>query len=793
MQFSHRLIFKCTACLIAVLACDAQADERIASWNFREGKQGWIDNAMVTKSHPGNDGWTMEVVAPDPFITSPRFDAPTEGYLQVNWRMRSSGGVNGQLYFGNRFTEDDSRSFAINNDGKWHDYQVILPASGKGLRLRLDPSMSDGTITLDWMRVKSIAALPSEAWARPDELRCKKAIGGGLYTIYGDETAITPRYLAQHAEFANNYPFDGIVVPAQLSAEWVASLQLTKYGKPLLPTSLHELIWTKIEIPDDAVAQTIADMKSMRQGSLTDNFMIYGMVDGARGLHTPDLTNDEDWAILQRNAALAARVCRDGRMKGFWLDTEQYSYYRWRTPSGSPEFDLSKPQGHHFPLGKDTPELLRRRGAQWIQAVQAEFPEVKIITTFAWSPDGGAYGPLTGVIPFLDGVLEGISAPGEIIHGHENTFYFGQAPGTTHAYATPNGFPGDRQRFELARTEIRNWRGLSSNPLKYDTFVKVGMAAWVEDHPWNTPAGWPDGSKASLWSNLPLALAYSDEYVWVWSEHTKYGQPDKQSLNPFLASLNNQTTNGNNQPVQELSEDFDTDPLRGGWTFDFDMLRTSRKLDPVHEVGLMSNLTQPYRWDTSTQSLLIQGINHSQQNVIGQRRRFVRAIEDLSKSTSYKLSIDFVVDKFGADTASPIAIGLFHSLSDVDEQSLVLHITNPQNAHVAIRCGSSELTLPLNIPERIQTEKAYRVIVAFDASTRVIQAGVGVSSEPAESPVVDEKSWSKTTLPANFPELILNEIGAALLESTTAQSTTAESQAEPASQIRIHAIRLVRE
>lgn len=787
IKFSPVFVFT-HAALAMLLMPNSWAAEQITSWNFREGSQGWIGNAMVTESQYGENGWAMKVVSPDPFLTSPRIDSPTDGYLQVTLRMRSSGGASAQLYFGKRFTENDSRSFAIKNDGKWHDYRVILPALGKAARLRLDPSLSDGTIAIDWIRVESIRDLPSEPWARPDELRSKRAIGGGLYTVYGDETAITPRYLAQHPEFAENYPFDGIVLPALLSPEWVASLGLTKLGKPLRPTLLHELIWTKIAIPEAAVAQTIADLNSMQRGSLSDNFMIYGMVDGARGLHTPDLTNDEDWAILQRNAELAARICRKGQLKGMWLDTEQYGHYRWQTESGSPEFDPNKPQNLHFPLGKDTPELLRRRGTQWIKAVQAEFPEVKIMTTFAWSPDGGAYGPLTGVIPFLDGVLEGITAPGEIIHGHENTFYFGQAPGTTHAYATPNGFPGDRQRYELARNEIRSWRSLSSNPEKYDAFVRVGMAAWVEDHPWNTPPGWPDGSKASLWSNLPLALAYSDEYVWVWSEHTKYGQPDKQELNPFLASLNNRTINSGNQAARDLSEKFETDPLRRGWSFDFDMLRISTKLDPKHEVALMSSLTLPYRWDASTRSLLIQNANRAQQNGIGQRRRYVRAIEDLSESNSFQLSIDFVVDKFGASEANPIAIGLFNSLSNVEEQSLILKLSNPANPHVVIRCGGSGVTIPLRITEPLQTERAYRVSVALDASTRVIRARIGASSATDEFSVVSTYPSSETALPALFPELILNELGAAQTESTTVATA-----ADPASQVRIQAIRLKRE
>jgi hypothetical protein len=443
-------------------------------------------------------------------------------------------------------------------------------------------------------------------------------IGGGLYTVYGEETAITPGFIARHPEFVDSYPFDGIVIPASLSSEWVESLGLTKMGMPWRPAFLNELLWNSIRIPDKAVEQTLADLKSMRRGSLTDNFLICGMVDGARGLKTPDLTDDDDWAIIEHNAKLVGRICRAGRLKGIWLDTEQYGYYRWRTESGMPEFDPDKPQGLHFPLGKDTPEVLQHRGSQWIKAIQSEFPEVIIITTFAWSPDSNGYGPLTGVIPFLDGVLAGIESPARIVHGHENTFYFGHAKGTTHTYATENGFPGDRNRYASARSDILGWRSLSDDPEKYDSFVEVGMAAWVEDHPWNLPDGWPSGGKASLWSNLSLALAYTDEYVWVWSEHTKYGQPNLTELNPFLASLNNQTFNTKSDTTASFAETFTTDPMQHGWYFDFDMLAIGREADPDHEAAVMSVDSIPYRWDKSAAELHVLGENSPRMS--GQRR-----------------------------------------------------------------------------------------------------------------------------------------------------------------------------
>ena len=62
-------------------------------------------------------------------------------------------------------------------------------------------------------------------------------------------------------------------------------------------------------------------------------------------------------------------------MKGFWLDTEQYGNYRWRTESGVPEFDPKRPGNLKFPLGKDEDAVLRKRGRQWIEAVQKELPQ----------------------------------------------------------------------------------------------------------------------------------------------------------------------------------------------------------------------------------------------------------------------------------------------------------------------------------------------------------------------------------------------------------------------------------
>ncbi len=746
------------ASVLFTCAEHATAADRVALWNFSKGMQGWLFNSFVTIEKHADDGLRFQLKAPDPFLTSPKLDCPIDGFIVVTLRMRSTGNTNGQLYFGQEFSEANSRNFNVKNDGEWHDYRVSFPSPGRGVRIRLDPSNTDGFVTLAWLRVEAFAKLPHEPWASPRELRDKKFIGGGLYTVYGEETAITPRFLAQHPEFADAYPFDGIVVPAVLSAEWVKKLGLTKMGKPLLPVFLNELLWNKIPIPEEAIAQTVADLKAMRRGTLTDNFLIFGMVDGARGMHTPDLTKDADWSIVEQNAKLAARICREGKLKGFWLDTEQYGYYRWRTESGTPEFEPDKPQGLHFPLGKDSTEVLRRRGAEWIKAIQSEFPEVKIMTTFAWSPDSNSYGPLTGVIPFLDGVLEGIESPGQIIHGHENTFYFGQAKGTTHTYATENGFPGDRNRYDSARAEIRSWAGLSSNPEKYDRFVQVGMAAWIEDHPWNVPDGWPIGSKASIWSNLPLALAYSDEYVWVWSEHTKYGQPHLREMNPFLASLNNQTQNETGQLSTDFHEDFTTDPMLRSWYFDFDMLTIGRKAAPEHEATVMSTSAIPYRWDRELKGISV--IAKNSLNLSGQRQRFVRRLPTDIQKTNFHACLDFRVDAFGSSDCPAIVLGLFNDERLIHDRSISLRIEGKDKMILVLaETGASTQSLPIELTGGVEPGVMYRFELDYKAIDQKLVATLTDLTNDATQTV-------PAFIPAGLIPLDLNEFGVAILEES---------------------------
>ena len=740
------------ACFFNMVAGSGSAQaEVLVRHEFNKGVGKWTANSMVKVIGSSGEGTRLKLEAPDPYLVGPPGRFPPGKPVKLTIRMRSNGEPFGQIYHGLRFTEESSKVFEVNPDGQWHEYVVWLPPLEDRARLRFDPPCGGDTVELAWILVEAGPTKPAEAWARPSELRGKKMIAGGQFTTAGGDRAVTSRFLARNPELTAVLPYDGLIIPAVIDAKWSDKMELPREDR-----FLHGVVWNATRIPPEAVEAIAVELNSVKWRGITDNFLNFSMIDSTRGRHMPDFANDADWVILEHNARQAARLCRLAGMKGFWLDTEQYGNYRWRTKSGTPEFDASKPGNLKFPLGKDKPEVLRKRGRQWIRAVQGELPKIKIMITFAWSPDANEYEPIRGANAFLDGVLEGIEAPGQLIHGYENTFYFGQAAGTKY---TREGFPGGRDRFETARANIRKWRSFSANPGKYDTFLRTGMAAWVEDDPWAVWDGWPSGGPESFWSNLPLALAYSDEYVWVWSEHTRYEHPPKGGINPFLSSLRNSTFNIGNELVAKLDENFQTDPLQSGWHFDFDMMALAGARKAGHHVSLMSLENIPYQWQAGSGTLKVQSLPAGQQ-----RRRFVHPIRMPAKEGRLHSSIDFQAVSLGGDPAQSLQLGLFTADIPSHRDSLSLRIFGDGRAVFVLDRNGFAQEFPTGPPGQLMAGKNYRL--AFEKQGSANSVDVSLAEIPGDAAM---KCLFQVAIPltptASLPEF--DELGVALAEGLT--------------------------
>jgi len=632
--------------------------------------------------------------------------------------------------------------------------------AARGLRLYATKLSSDGANC--YLQIAEFKALGVEPWASPAELRGKKVIGSGQYTAIdpGDPDAPTPKFLANNPDYLANHPFDGISLQVPVDLAWCTNQGLisqSAYG-------LNQLTMTRLAIPYSAVQAAVADLQRVSWGHLTDNFLWYGLWDASQWgdddtRYPVDPASASDWTNVTRNAALCARICREAKLKGFTMDTEQYSNYG----SGEP-----------YPFGKGTPEVWRQRGQQWIQAVQAEFPAIKIILFFSWGPEAeGAWPGYENLKYFMNGILAGVQSPARLIHGWESTFWYGGSL-AENGIITPL-HSGDRAAYAQTRNDIRNvWRNYSDNPAKYDQFVDVGMAAWVESDPYNLTPGWPTGFLSRPpWSNLPLTLAYSDSYVWVWSERTSYPRT-KEILNPFLASIANQTFNTGQETAKSFTETFQTDPLRRGWHFDFDMLGIGREVNPGF-LPAMNPDAIAYNWDPTNQAVRVRsawttGLYGERTGAFAwQRRRYVHPLQALTRTNTFHAEFDFQVENFGADPANPILLGLFNTSSLVTTQSITLRLDGPTTAAVTVAGDGLPWASALSLSHALTTTRTYRISFSYNGTTASLQTFL---TDTSDSSVVGQVSG---TVPATAGQFQLDEAGIAQWDATFTSTAPAQS------------------
>ncbi len=317
--------------------------------------------------------------------------------------------------------------------------------------------------------------------------------------------APAPNFYRQHLQEMEQQPFDGIILKLNAGKE----------------------VFKKTAYPNAAFTQDRRDLAATKSTRFTDNFVVMwsGMDDGW------DWFDDNDWATAAQNMQNFAKTAKIGRFRGIAFDSEPYtttSPWKYRQQPRQQQKTFTQYQ-----------RQVRKRGAQFIQALQTQQPGTQVLTfgLLSWMKDLWAT-PTTaiklqqqlanhdyGLWPaFVNGMLDAAKPQTVIIDGHEWAYYF---------YKT--------EWFDAVRDSIFNKARLfvdANNNRKYDRHVKLGQSVYsdlVLDR-FPSPEKDPRYGKTTqhflspadrlrlLEQNVYHSLRTTDRYTWLYSESADWWQ-----------------------------------------------------------------------------------------------------------------------------------------------------------------------------------------------------------------------------------------------------------------------------
>lgn len=259
------------------------------------------------------------------------------------------------------------------------------------------------------------------------------------------------------------------------------------------------------------------ELAAIEWKSFTDNFLCLYAANNWK----MDWFNDEQWTHITANLRLSAKAARIGHCVGLVFDPEPYGDNPWAYPGANGDRSFAEVEAQ-----------VHKRGAQFMEAIQSELPQARVLTFFHQSlfgdlldnPDPQVrqqrlseqhWGLLSA---FWNGALEA-AAPGvRIIDGYELAYYMTNREQFFRAYHTI------RQRsLSLVPEELR---------AKHAVTVQAGMALYVDQvldlrppqEQYLSHYLLPTERLRFFEHNVYYALTASDEYVWCYSERMNWWQ-----------------------------------------------------------------------------------------------------------------------------------------------------------------------------------------------------------------------------------------------------------------------------
>ena len=314
--------------------------------------------------------------------------------------------------------------------------------------------------------------------------------------------------------------------------------------------------WAKIR-PEIKEAEKKLVLSLEKSNILTDNLIVI------YGASQMDWFSDADWALADDQIRFAARLAKAANCKGVLWDPEPYK------PGKNPWKYNEQENFSQYTL-EEYYKQVRKRGAQFIKALQEEFPGIVIFSLRElsdWqngSPFSGALLPVSssentirelgnawwGLHPaFYAGLLDGIEQGSELIDANEEAYYYTSAlefymiratiADDARALIPPELWSKHACFFRIGHAISAdyiagNWLGMSPFPYRLTgqglMMTAANRAKWFEH-------------------NAYYALRSSDRYAWLYTEDMNWWRNDKlpEGFQDALLRAKNKVNSG--QPL----------------------------------------------------------------------------------------------------------------------------------------------------------------------------------------------------------------------------------------------------
>lgn len=152
---------------IVLLSCFILAVSATATPLAQFDPEGWSPTHHVGPLRTADDGLTIPIAGPDPYIHSPRFDVPEGQELWLEVRLKSETAGEFQVFYFQDHPREEHSVRRTVAGGVWTDLKIPLPPLGKGYRLRIDPPGTKGIVVISSVVLSARKTLSEPAWEKP--------------------------------------------------------------------------------------------------------------------------------------------------------------------------------------------------------------------------------------------------------------------------------------------------------------------------------------------------------------------------------------------------------------------------------------------------------------------------------------------------------------------------------------------------------------------------------------------------------------------------------------------------